>query len=51
MSPIKLTDHEKVFDSMDECCSSAIEFALLLPQLSDDGLNKEIVRVSLNGVI
>jgi hypothetical protein len=39
MSPITLTDNEITFHSMDECCSSAMEFALLLPQLSDNGLN------------
>jgi hypothetical protein len=39
MSPIALTNNEKTFDSMNECCSSAMEFALLLPQLSDNGLN------------
>ena len=34
MSPIILSANERKFDSMDDCCNYAIEFLLLLPQLS-----------------
>jgi hypothetical protein len=39
MSPIILSANERKFDSMEKCCYSAIEFLLLLPQLSDKGNN------------
>jgi hypothetical protein len=37
MAPIKLTENERAYDSMEECCSEVVEFALLLPQLSEGG--------------
>jgi hypothetical protein len=37
MSPINLTNIVKSFDSMSECFKIANEYALLLPQLSEDG--------------
>lgn len=46
MSPIILSENEKEFTSMDQCCKYAIEFLLLLPQLSENGngfLNKYYV--------
>jgi hypothetical protein len=39
MAPIYLSNNEKQYESMEDCCNSAIEFALLLPKLNDNGLH------------
>ena len=37
MAPINLTNNVKKYKSISECCMIAIEYALLLPQLLEDG--------------
>jgi hypothetical protein len=39
MSPIILSENERSYSTLDECCNYANQFLLLLPQLSDKGNN------------